>query len=224
MDTLLAIRELHRRYGHIQEVIVQNFRAKPGIPMRNWPEPDARRNVAHRRRGPLAHAGHEYSGATKSFRSLLRRSARRWHQRLGRNFATDAGFHQSRKALAASGSNCRSRTEAKGFILRQRLPVYPEFLPAVTARPGLLSEKLKAAADRDGYARRRGRHDRRAHRRHGWRQICRWTSPGRFRQRTHHHRQHRRRSRMVGPVRFSRSRLHHLRSRRTCSAKNAAGA
>ena len=39
VDTLLAIRELHRRYGHIQEVIVQNFRVKPGIPMRDWPEP-----------------------------------------------------------------------------------------------------------------------------------------------------------------------------------------
>ena len=37
--------------------------------------------------------------------------------------------------------------------LRQRLPVYPEFLPAVTARPGLLSEKVKAAADGEGYAR-----------------------------------------------------------------------
>lgn len=34
VDSLLAIRELHRRYGHIQEVIVQNFRAKPAIPMR----------------------------------------------------------------------------------------------------------------------------------------------------------------------------------------------
>ncbi len=32
VDTLLAIRELHRRYGHIQEVIVQNFRAKPDDP------------------------------------------------------------------------------------------------------------------------------------------------------------------------------------------------
>ncbi len=39
VDTLLAIRELHRRYGHIQEVIIQNFRVKPEIPMRNWPEP-----------------------------------------------------------------------------------------------------------------------------------------------------------------------------------------
>ena len=30
--SLLAIRELHERYGHIQEVIVQNFRAKPRSP------------------------------------------------------------------------------------------------------------------------------------------------------------------------------------------------
>ena len=46
----------------------------------------------------------------------------------------------------------RLRTEAKGFALRQRLPVYPEFLPAVTARPGLLSDKLHAAADDHGLA------------------------------------------------------------------------
>ena len=38
--SVFAIRELHRRYGHIQEVIVQNFRAKPGTAMRNAPEPD----------------------------------------------------------------------------------------------------------------------------------------------------------------------------------------
>src|SRR5437867_2304111 len=41
IDSLIAIRELHRRFGHIQEVIVQNFRAKPGIPMAAHPEPDA---------------------------------------------------------------------------------------------------------------------------------------------------------------------------------------
>ena len=34
IDSLIAIRDLHARYGHIQEVIVQNFRAKPTIPMR----------------------------------------------------------------------------------------------------------------------------------------------------------------------------------------------
>jgi FO synthase len=39
VDSLLAIRDLHRRYGHIQEVIIQNFRVKPTIRMRKWPEP-----------------------------------------------------------------------------------------------------------------------------------------------------------------------------------------
>src|SRR5882762_6873243 len=39
VDTLLAIRDMHDRYGHIQEVIVQNFRAKPTIPMAHAPEP-----------------------------------------------------------------------------------------------------------------------------------------------------------------------------------------
>jgi FO synthase len=46
------------------------------------------------------------------------------------------------------------RTEAKGYLLRRRLPVYPEFMSAVTARPGVLSEKIKAAVDSEGYARR----------------------------------------------------------------------
>src|SRR4029453_5168114 len=41
VDTLLAIRDLHRAYGHVQEVIVQNFRAKPTIPLADAPEPEA---------------------------------------------------------------------------------------------------------------------------------------------------------------------------------------
>jgi FO synthase len=40
IESLLAIRSLHLRYGHIQEVIVQNFRAKPGTAMEHAPEPD----------------------------------------------------------------------------------------------------------------------------------------------------------------------------------------
>lgn len=39
VEALLAIRALHRRYGHIQEVIIQNFRAKPGTRMVDHPEP-----------------------------------------------------------------------------------------------------------------------------------------------------------------------------------------
>ena len=39
-ESLFAIRDLHRRYRHVQEVIVQNFRAKPGTAMRHAPEPE----------------------------------------------------------------------------------------------------------------------------------------------------------------------------------------
>src|SRR5688572_49768 len=37
VDSLLAIRRLHEEYGHIQEVIIQNFRVKSTIPMKDWP-------------------------------------------------------------------------------------------------------------------------------------------------------------------------------------------
>jgi 7,8-didemethyl-8-hydroxy-5-deazariboflavin synthase CofG subunit len=40
VDSLIAIREMHERYGHVQELIVQNFRAKPGTPMAAWLEPN----------------------------------------------------------------------------------------------------------------------------------------------------------------------------------------
>ncbi|MFP6796596.1 MAG: 5-amino-6-(D-ribitylamino)uracil--L-tyrosine 4-hydroxyphenyl transferase CofH [Pseudomonadales bacterium] len=40
VESLLAIREVHQEFGHIQEIIVQNFRAKPGTKMHSAPEPD----------------------------------------------------------------------------------------------------------------------------------------------------------------------------------------
>src|SRR5258705_11549092 len=46
----------------------------------------------------------------------------------------------------------QARTESRGYVLRQRLPVYPEFLTTITSRPGLLAERVQAAADREGYA------------------------------------------------------------------------
>ena len=40
LDALFALKALHDRHGHIQEIIVQNFRAKPGTRMADAPEPD----------------------------------------------------------------------------------------------------------------------------------------------------------------------------------------
>ncbi len=40
IESMLAIREIHARHGHVQEIIIQNFRAKPGTKMVDAPEPD----------------------------------------------------------------------------------------------------------------------------------------------------------------------------------------
>jgi FO synthase len=40
IESLLAIAALHRRFGHIQEVIVQNFTPRPSVPMAGVLEPD----------------------------------------------------------------------------------------------------------------------------------------------------------------------------------------
>ena len=39
LSDLEALLQLHQRYGHVQELIIQNFRAKPGTPMAAHPEP-----------------------------------------------------------------------------------------------------------------------------------------------------------------------------------------
>lgn len=39
IESLLELRRIQNKYGHIQEIIIQNFRSKPGIPMENHPEP-----------------------------------------------------------------------------------------------------------------------------------------------------------------------------------------
>ena len=39
IDALLALRDVHQRHGHLQEVIIQNFKAKPDTRMANAPEP-----------------------------------------------------------------------------------------------------------------------------------------------------------------------------------------
>jgi len=147
VDTLLAIRELHRRYGHIQEVIVQNFRAKPGIPMRNWPEPtrgEMLRTIAMARLlMPDMNIQAPPNLSAPYYDDLLDAGINDW----GGISPLTPDFINPEKPWPHL-EQLRSRTEAKGYQLQQRLPVYPEFMPSILARPGLLSEKTAIAADR----------------------------------------------------------------------------
>jgi 7,8-didemethyl-8-hydroxy-5-deazariboflavin synthase CofG subunit len=146
VDTLLAIRELHERYGHIQEVIVQNFRAKPGIPMRNWPEPtrgEMLRTVAVARLlMPNMNIQAPPNLSAPYYDDLLEAGINDW----GGISPLTPDFINPEKPWPHL-EQLKLRTEAKGYELRQRLPVYPEFLSAILTGPGLLSEKTQIAAD-----------------------------------------------------------------------------
>jgi FO synthase len=153
VDTLLAIRELHRRYGHIQEVIIQNFRAKPEIPMRDWPEPtpgEMLRTIAVARLlMPDVNIQAPPNLSAPFYDELLDAGINDW----GGISPLTPDFINPEKPWPHL-EQLKLRTEAKGNVLRQRLPVYPEFVPAVIKESGLLSEKVKTAVDNEGYARR----------------------------------------------------------------------
>jgi FO synthase len=153
VDTLLAIRDLHERYGHIQEVIVQNFRVKPTIPMAHWPEPshgDMLRAVAVARLLlPDVNIQAPPNLSAPYYDDLMDAGINDW----GGISPLTPDFINPEKPWPHL-EQLRLRTEAKGFALRQRLPVYPEFIPALTLRPGLLADKLRLAATDDGLSRR----------------------------------------------------------------------
>jgi FO synthase len=153
VDTLLAIRDMQERYGHIQEVIVQNFRAKPGIPMQNWPEPslgDMLRTVAVARLlMPNVNIQAPPNLSAPYYDELLDAGINDW----GGVSPLTPDFINPEKPWPHL-EQLRARTEARGFKLEARLPVYPEFLSRSLERPGLLGERTRAAADAQGFARR----------------------------------------------------------------------
>ena len=153
VDALIAIRDLHQRYGHIQEVIIQNFRAKAEIPMANWPEPSRgemlRTIVVARLLMPKVNLQAPPNLSDQNYEQLLDAGINDWG---GVSPLTPDFINPERPWPHLE--DLERRTRAKGFQLRQRLPVYPEFMERVAAKDGLLSQKLMQAADSERYARR----------------------------------------------------------------------
>ena len=133
VDTLLAIRDLHERYGHVQEVIVQNFRVKPAIPMAHWPEPTCgemlRAVAVARLLLPNVNIQAPPNLSAPYYDDLVDAGINDW----GGISPLTPDFINPEKPWPHL-EQLRLRTEAKGFALRQRLPVYPEFLPAVDGK------------------------------------------------------------------------------------------
>jgi len=152
VDALLAIQRLHQQYGHIQEVIIQNFRAKPDIPMANAPEPDTDdllRTIAVARlllRDMNIQAPPNLT--EDHYERLLQGGIDDWG-----GVSPLTPDYINPEAPWPHLADLKRRTEAAGQRLRQRLPVYPEFVFGVVDRGGLLAGRLLAASDDHGYAR-----------------------------------------------------------------------
>jgi FO synthase len=128
IDALLALRALGEEHGHVQEVIVQNFRAKPGTRMASHREPSLE----------------EHLWTIAVARILL---GRRWHVQAPPNLAyddfprlLDAGIddwggvspvtidHVNPEAPWPEIARLEAATRSRGLELAPRLAVYPEYV------------------------------------------------------------------------------------------------
>ena len=139
VDALVAVRDLHERYGHIQEVIVQNFRAKPRIPMRDATEPsfpDLLRTLAVARLilGPDVNLQAPPNLSPDAYPRLLAAGLNDWG---GISPLTLDHINPERPWPLIP--ELRHATEGEGFAFRERLAVYPEF----ARRPEFVAESLR---------------------------------------------------------------------------------
>ena len=139
VDSLIAIREIHRAYGHIQEVIVQNFRAKPGTRMAGFPEPDdleMAKTVAAARLllGGQMNVQAPPNLSPDDHRLLLRAGINDWGgiSPVTKDYVNPEAAWPHLDLLAQT---CRE----EGFTLRERLAIYAEYID----RPGFLLPALR---------------------------------------------------------------------------------
>ncbi|HVB99942.1 MAG TPA: 7,8-didemethyl-8-hydroxy-5-deazariboflavin synthase CofG [Candidatus Dormibacteraeota bacterium] len=152
VDALLAIRSAHEKHGHVQEVIVQPFRAKPGTRMALAPEPsreDLLRTIAVARLilGGRMNIQSPPNLLSEDYPDLLEAGINDWGgiSPVTKDFINPEAAWPQIASLSA-------KTASAGFVLRERLAIYPEF----SARPEFLSDRLQARLrwlrSGDGYA------------------------------------------------------------------------
>jgi 7,8-didemethyl-8-hydroxy-5-deazariboflavin synthase CofG subunit len=151
VDSLIAIRMMHEKYGHIQEVIIQNFRAKPEIPMAAYPEPslnDMLRTIAIARLilGAQMNVQAPPNLSYNDFPRLLEAGINDWGgiSPVTRDFINpEAAWPQI--------SRLKSETESRGFTLRERFALYPEFVIRDNFLSPRVRRRINTIADAQGF-------------------------------------------------------------------------
>ncbi|MHA1129336.1 MAG: 7,8-didemethyl-8-hydroxy-5-deazariboflavin synthase CofG [Candidatus Helarchaeota archaeon] len=151
IDSIFKIKVLHEKYGHIQEIIIQNFIPKPGSPMQNVPPPplidmlkitcltriifkgrmniQVPPNLNFRQLGVYLMAGINDWGGISPITIDQINPHQKW---------------PSLKKLAKI-------TRTAGLMLRQRLPIYPDFVKKDKFISKLLRDQVRSLIDEDGF-------------------------------------------------------------------------
>ncbi len=156
VESLFAIRRTAREHGHIQEVIIQNFRAKPDTAMRGMPDAELRElaatvAVARIVMGPRARIQAPPNLIDDEFSLLLRAGIDDWG-----GVSPVTPDHVNPERPWPQIDILAEMSEKSGFELRERLTVYPEYVRR--AGEGWLDPAMiapvAALASSDGLARR----------------------------------------------------------------------
>ena len=154
IDALLALRDLHDRYGHIQEIIVQNFRAKPGTRMADAPEPDLDELLWTVAMARIAF------GADMTIQAPPNLSPGAYARLIGAGLNDWGGVspvtpdHVNPEAPWPHLDSLRRETEAAGKMLVERLAIYPPYArDAGRWLDAAVATSVLRAMDGDGFAR-----------------------------------------------------------------------
>jgi len=152
IESLVAIADLHAQYGHVQEVIIQNFRAKPDTAMGDAPDAETDEflwtvAVARLILGPDANLQVPPNLSADDYHIYLEAGINDW----GGVSPLTPDFVNPEAPWPAL-TDLKNKTEAAGFRLKPRLPVYPEyFLDTKEFLPDSLITKVLSMADAEGY-------------------------------------------------------------------------
>jgi FO synthase len=154
IETLLALRDAHERYGHIQEIIVQNFRSKPNTKMNGSPEPDLQELVwtvaiARLLFGPSMNIQVPPNLTKGSLKPLIEAGVNDWG-----GVSPVTPDHVNPEAPWPHVHELAVQTSEAGKELVQRLALYPQRIQdlAEWVDPELVGPVLRAS-DGQGYAR-----------------------------------------------------------------------
>ncbi len=129
-ESLFAIRSAARAHGHVQEVIIQNFRAKPDTAMANDPDADmhdlaATIAVARIVLGPKMRIQAPPNLIGEEFSLMLRAGIDDWG-----GVSPVTADHVSPEMPWPAIDELATRSAAAGFTIRERLAVYPKYVLA----------------------------------------------------------------------------------------------